>query len=158
MPGQLAGWRMAGVVEASPNQGVRAADDPQAGWLLERALLLTFGAHGVAMLAMALVLLPGMPGGGARDDVARIAYIAAHPWWWRLGWLPWQITALSDLFLAYALLRTRWVPRLPAALTMLVTVAAVIPDQAGQVAWITRGIALAQAGDSARYLAFEARI
>lgn len=131
---------------------------PRAGLLLERAFLLTFVAHGLAMLAMALLLLPGIPGGGVRDDAARIAYIAAHPWLWRLGWLPWQLTALSDLFLAYALLRTPWVPRLPARFTALVTVAAVIPDQAGQLAWITRGIALARAGDPARYLAFEARI
>jgi hypothetical protein len=158
MPGQLVERRVAEVVEPGAREGAPEADRPRASWLLERALLLTFVVHGLAMLAMASLLLPGMPGGGASDDAARIAYIAAHPWWWRLGWLPWQLTALSDLFLACALMRTCWVPRLPAALTLLVTVAAIIPDQLGQVAWVTRGIALAQAGDSARYLAFEARI
>lgn len=126
--------------------------------LLERSLLFTFVIHGVAMASMALLLLPGMPGGGTADDAARIRHIAQHPWLWRLGWLPWQLTALSDLLIGIGLLRTSWIPRLPAAVTMLLTLAAVIPDQAGQVCWMTRGIELAQAGDRAAYLAYEARI
>ena len=123
---------------------------------LELALIFTFIAHGLAMLGMALLLLPGMPGGG-QDAAARMTYVAAHPWLWRLGWLPWQLTALSDVLLALALVRTRWIPRLPAALTLLVTLAAVIPDQVGQALWITRGVALAQSGDAATYAAFEVR-
>lgn len=126
--------------------------------LLERALLFTFVIHGVAMLSMALLLLPGMPGGGTADDAERIRYVAGHPWLWRLGWLPWGLTALSDLLIGVALLRAPWIPKLPAAITMLLTVAAVIPDQAGQIAWMTRGIALARSGDAAAYLAYEARI
>src|SRR4051794_38515336 len=98
--------------------------------------------HALGMVAMAVVLLPGMPGGGTLADGERIAYIAGHPWLWRLGWLPWQLTAVSDLLLALALLREPSVPRLPAILTALVTVAAMIPDQLGQVCWITEGIAL----------------
>lgn len=157
MTGPASDTRVVRVVRPAVRPDEREETDPQAGRLLERALLLTFVIHGIAMLAMALLLLPGMPT-GARDDAARIAYIASHPWRWRLGWLPWQLTALSDLFLGYALIRTTWVPRLPAVLTFLVTIAAVIPDQMGQIAWITRGIALAQAGDGAQYLAYEARI
>jgi hypothetical protein len=114
--------------------------------------------HGVAMASMALILLPGMPGGGTTDGVARMRYVADHPWLWWLGWLPWQFTALSDLLLGIGLLRASWIPKGPAILTMLVTVAAVIPDQAGQAAWMTRGLALARAGDAAAYLAYEARI
>jgi hypothetical protein len=125
---------------------------------LERALLFTFATHGLGMLSMALWLLPGMPGGGAATDAARIHYIATHAWWWRLGWFPWQLSALSDLLLAAALLRTPWVPRLPALLTALATVAAVIPDQLGQACWITRGIALAQSASAEAYLAYERRI
>jgi hypothetical protein len=126
--------------------------------LLERALLFTFVIHGVAMLSMALLLLPGMPGGGTVEDRERLRYIAAHPWLWRLGWIPWGLTALSDLLIAIGLLRTSWIPKLPAAITMVVTLAAILPDQAGQILWMTRGIELARSGDAAAYFAFETRI
>jgi hypothetical protein len=135
---------------------VRAATRPTAAVWLERALLFAFVAHGLAMLAMALLLLPGVPG-GPNGPAARMAYVAAHPWLWRLGWLPWQLTALADLALAVALVATAWVPRPPALLTLLVTLAALVPDQLGQALWISRGVALARAGDLAAYGAFEAR-
>src|SRR5258705_53906 len=104
-----------------------AADHPVAAKFLERALLFAIVIHAVAMVSMALLLLPGMPGGtnanppyefdpnslhlprttdptfvsgGSRN---RVAYIAQHPWRWRLGWIPWQLTALSDLLIAIAL-------------------------------------------------------
>ncbi len=135
--------------------------DRRSARLLEQALLFTFVIHAVAMLSMAALLLPGMPGGGVADDASRVAYIAEHPWLWRLGWLPWGLTALSDLLLAVALVRTPWVPRLPALLSAAVTLLAVIPDQAGQISWMTRGVALAteavRSGDVGPYLAFEAR-
>jgi hypothetical protein len=124
---------------------------------LRSALLFTLLMHGLGMVAMAALLLPGMPGGGTLADAARIAYIAEHPGLWRLGWLPWQLTAVSDLLLAVALLRDPAVPRRPAVLAALVTVAAVIPDQLGQACWITKGIALAQT-DAAAYLVYETRI
>jgi hypothetical protein len=124
---------------------------------LLRALLFTLVMHAVAMVAMAVLLLPGMPGGGTLADAERIAYIAGHPWLWRLGWLPWQLTALSDLLLAVALLREPAVPRRAAVLSALLTGAAVIPDQLGQACWITKGLALART-DAAAYLAYEARI
>src|SRR5258706_9091721 len=126
--------------------------------LLERALLFTFVVHGIAMLSMALLLLPGMPGGGTADSAVRIRTMADHPWLGRLGWFPWQVTALSDLILGIGLVRTRWIPKVPAAVTMLLTVAAVIPDQAGQICWMTRGLDLARSGDAVAYLAYEARI
>lgn len=127
--------------------------------LLVFALGFTFLCHGAAMLGMVLFLLPGMPGGGVEDVAARAAYVAGHPWRWRLGWLGWQLTALSDLLLGVALVRTRWVPRLPAWLTLFVTLAALAPDQGGQALWITKGVALAgeavRSGDAASYLGFE---
>lgn len=111
------------------------------------------------MLAMAALLLPTMPGGPTQLDTDRIALIAAHPWRFRLGWLPWHLTALSDLLLAVALLRTAWIPRVPAWLVLGLTVAAIVPDQGSQLLWITRGVKLAQAahasGDASQYLAFE---
>src|SRR5215472_12738159 len=120
----------------------------RSGRFLERALLFSFVVHGIAMLAMVLLLLPGMPG-GPNDSMARMAYVAAHPWLWRLGWFPWQLTALSDVLIALALVATRWIPRLPAVLTLLITLLAIIPDQAGQAIWVTRGVALAQMGNAA---------
>jgi hypothetical protein len=132
---------------------------PRRERLLEGALLFTFVMHGLAMLGMAGLLLPMMPGGGTVSDVERIAAIAAHPWRFRLGWLPWQLTAVSDIVLGVALLRARWVPRGPAIVAFFFTIAAVLPDQAAQLAWITVGIDAAQealrSGDPAPYLALE---
>ncbi len=134
-----------------------AEDRATAGRWLERSLLFCFVIHGVAMLAMAALLLPGVPG-GPNGGAARMAYVAAHPWLWRLGWLPWQLTALADLLVALALVRTRWIPRVPAILTLIVTLAAIIPDQTGQALWITQGVTLARTGDAHAYLALEGRL
>ncbi|HEX7897313.1 MAG TPA: DUF2071 domain-containing protein, partial [Planctomycetota bacterium] len=123
---------------------------------LEVSLLFSFVVHGLAILGMALLLMPAMPGGGA-DDAARIRYLVEHPWLFRLGWFPWQVTALSDLLIAVGLLRAKAIPKLPAVLTLLVTVAAVIPDQVGQALWITRGLELAK-GNPTSYLAWEAPV
>jgi hypothetical protein len=123
---------------------------------LVRALVFTIAAHALGMLSM-LCLLPGLPGGATAGDAARMAYVAAHPWVWRLGWFPWQVTAVSDLVLAVALLRTSGVPRFAAVATLLVTALAVVPDQYGQIAWMTKGIALAS-GPLESYLAYEKRI
>lgn len=122
---------------------------------LERALLLSFVLHGLAMLSMAVLLLPGQPGGPTPDLAGRMAYVAADAWRWRLGWLPWQLTALSDLLIGLALVRTPGIPRRPAWLTLGVTVLAVLPDQIGQWLWVTQGMALAQGGSPAAYAAFE---
>jgi hypothetical protein len=121
---------------------------------LEGSLLFTLIAHSGAMVSM-LLLLPGMPGGPAVELADRAGFVAHHPWIWRIGWLPWQITALSDLILAVALLRTEWVPKLAALLTLLVTLAAMIPDQTGQVLWTWIGPSVA---GSAAYGEFESRL
>jgi hypothetical protein len=128
----------------------------RAGRVLEQALLLSLLLHLLAMLGMALLLLPGMPGGPNSDVAGRMAYVAGHPWLWRLGWLPWQLTALSDLLLALALLRAPAIPRLPAGLTFGVTMIAILPDQIGQFLWVTHGVDLASSGNLAAYSAFEA--
>lgn len=132
---------------------------PRADRFLERTLLFNFLIHAVAMVTMALVLVRMIPGGGVTDVSHRIAEVAGHPWLFRLGWLPWQLTALADLVMGVALVRARWVPRVPAIFTLLVTAIAVIPDQTGQFLWITHGVQLAcdamQTGDTSGYLAFE---
>lgn len=118
-------------------------------------LALTFLAHGAGMLAMALLLLPAMPGGGTASDAERMLWIAQHESAFRLGWLPWHLTALSDLVLALALVR---IPKIPLSLRwaqLVLTFVAVLCDQGGQALWLTRGVAQAQAGDLAGYLATE---
>jgi hypothetical protein len=109
---------------------------------------------------MGLMLMPGMPGGPVADDAVRVAYIAEHPWVWRLGWIPWHLAAFIDLMTGIALVCTRWVPRLPAVLTLLVTLCAVIPEQTGEITWVTRGVELAgeahRTGELGPYLALEA--
>jgi hypothetical protein len=124
---------------------------------LERALIANFAIHGVALIAMAALLLPVLPGGSAGSDLERIAGIAAHPWRFRIGWLPWQLCAVADLGLAIAMVRVRWLARGPAIAVLALTLAAVVPDQYAQAMWITRGVRLAES-DPAAYLAFERAI
>lgn len=111
---------------------------------LERALLFTLAAHLAAMASMALFLLPGIPGGTPADIADRAAYISNHPWLWRLGWFPWQVTAVSDLILALALLRTKWIAKLPAILSLLATVIAVAIEQPNELRWAWQGVELAR--------------
>ncbi len=123
--------------------------------VLRWTIAFTFVAHGTAMLAMALLLLPGMPGGGEASDATRMHWIAENVGRFRLGWLPWHVTAASDLVLALTLVR---LPRIPLGLRwaqLVLTFVAVLVDQGGQVLWLTRGVAQAQAGDLAGYLATE---
>lgn len=124
---------------------------------LERALLFNFGIHAVALLGMVTLLLPTLPGGSNADDVARIAAIAEHPWRFRLGWLPWQLCAVADLWLALAMLRAHFLPRLGTSVVLMLTLLAVVPDQYAQFLWVTRGVELAET-DNAAYLAFEAQV
>lgn len=106
---------------------------------------------------MALLLIPVLPGGSEPDDLARVHGIAAHPWRFRLGWLPWQLCAVADLWLAIAMVRVRWIPRGASIVVLVLTVLAVCPDQYAQAVWITRGVSLA-AADPAAYLALEREI
>jgi len=124
---------------------------------LERALVFNFVVHGLALLSMALLLLPTLPGGTALTDAERVANIAANPWRFRLGWLPWQLCAVADLAMAWTMVRVRWLPRGPAIAVLVLTVAAVIPDQGAQAIWVTRGVELART-DAAAYLALERTI
>jgi len=121
---------------------------------LERALLFNFVIHFVAMAAMALLLARSLPGGGGLTDAERVVTIASHPWVFRLGWLPWQLCAVGDLWMAVAMVRVRWLPRWGSVFVLVATALAVIPDQYAQAMWVTRGVALAQT-DSAAYLDFE---
>ncbi|MFO0619364.1 MAG: DUF2071 domain-containing protein [Polyangiaceae bacterium] len=111
---------------------------------LARAFVAMFVVHAVAMLAMPLVLARFLPGGAASSEEARIAAIAASPWSFRVGWMPWQLTAVIDLLFAWLVARTPWLPRALRWLSFGVTLAAVVPDQLGQALYVTEGIARAQ--------------
>jgi len=146
----------------SPRPTTFRTADRAADRFLHRALIANFVVHGLAMLSMALLLARILPGGGEPDPVVRVAEIAAHPWRFRVGWFPWQLCALVDLWLALALVRTRWIPKLPAVAVLVLTLAAIVPDQYAQALWITRGVDLARAAtnaaDLSRYLTFEAEV
>ena len=112
---------------------------PTAARFLEQVLLASFVIHLVALVTMATICLPGVPGGTGADGPARLAYVADHAVLWRLGWVPWHLSAAVDLLTAVALLSTRWIPRLPALLTLLVTLAAVGVEQSGEIPWTVQG-------------------
>lgn len=129
---------------------------------LEQVLLLNILIHAAAIATMGLMLMPGMPGGPIAIDAARrVGYVAEHPWLWRLGWIPWHLAAFIDLLTGVALVRTKWVPRWLALPTLLITLGAAIPEQAGEIAWVTHGVELAReahrSGNPAPYLQLEAR-
>ncbi len=140
-----------------------ATDEPRlAARFLEQVLLINLGVHALALVGTVLCLLPGVPGGSASSDGERVAYLAGHPWLWRLGWLPWQASALADLLMAAAFLRTSWIPRVPAAIVLFFTLVANVPDLTGQALWVTRGLNLAaqadRSGDLLPYLLFEKQV
>lgn len=149
---------------------------PQDRRIIERyrafmaALLFSIIIHGVALLAMAFVLAPGLDFNA--HVVERAGAVAAQPWRWRLGWLPWQITALSDLLVSVSLLA--YVAVLPArgeqgarpglvwaGLALLATIAAILPEQWGEAMALTRLVdeaPVAAGGEAAEYLALESKI
>src|SRR5262245_58179097 len=127
----------------------------RASRLLEQVLLWNVLIHVAALLSMGAILQSALPGAPRASHQRRMSLLAAHPWLWRLGWLAWHLAALIDLLTAIALVRTTWVPKLPAVLTLLVTLAAVAADQTGEFVWVTRCVELAQAGDLTAFLEME---
>lgn len=130
---------------------------------LELAFWFALVTHGVGLISMALLVMPGMPGGLLADQ-ARIEYLAMHPYLWRLGWLPWQLSALSDLLLAFAFTGLPSLSKTIKTLLFVATFAALIPDQCGQFLWITEGVELAkkaaagQSASAATFLSFEQNV
>lgn len=88
--------------------------------------------HALGMLGMVLLILPGI---SPHESVeTRIRYIAEHPTLWRIGWLPWQLSALSDVLLTAALLHWAHVTGARRAWSWLLAstsllLAALVPDQ-----------------------------
>lgn len=135
------------------------SDESQRDRSLERALVANLLIHALAMISMAALLLPALPGGSTADDLTRVERIAAAPLAFRLGWVPWQLAAACDLWMAIAMARARWLPRLATTFVLVATIAAVVPDQLAQARWVTEGVAMAREVHDpeslARYLAFE---
>jgi hypothetical protein len=129
---------------------------PKRELAVERWLMVMVWIHVVAMLAMPLVLARFLPGGGIAADTERVRLIAEHPWLLRLGWFPWQVTALVDFIFALTLMRAPYLPRALTVPALLCTCAAILPDQYAQATWVTQGVELAR-GPLSEYLAWEAR-
>jgi hypothetical protein len=96
------------------------------------AVALFVVSHALGMLSMVMLVLPGLSPHLSVD--ARTRYIAEHPALWRLGWLPWQLSALTDLLLTAALLHWAHVTRARRAWSWLLAsapllVVALVPDQ-----------------------------
>jgi hypothetical protein len=124
---------------------------------IELSLLFALVVHVIALLTMAGLLLPGVPGSGLKTVDLRAAYISMHPWRWHLGWFPWHLCALSDLAVSLALLRLQWVPKTLSAPTLLLTLIAAAIEQYFETLWDVLGPHLASGGGLA-YLSFESRV
>ena len=57
--------------------------------------------HVLALVTMGAILMHGI-GPADTNSLARARFIADNPWLWRLGWLPWQLCALSNVLLCLA--------------------------------------------------------
>jgi len=118
------------------------------------ALFAFLVAHAIALLSMVLLVAPGLD--VARTLAERSSYVAEHSWRWRIGWLPWQLSALSDIAVSVALVRyCRGRAAFFAWVGLLLTLVAVIPDQWGEYALTTLLVDHAQAGALDRYLEVE---
>lgn len=114
--------------EVVASKAGRAARDGR----LMAALAGFLSTHALGLLAMLLLILPGIS--PHVPLVERAAYVREHTAAWRVGWLAWQASALSDVWLTFELLRRsrareasgaqRW---MVAALVLLAL--ALIPDQ-----------------------------
>ena len=104
---------------------------------LERTLLVNLALHALAMLSMAALLLPALPGGTHADPMDRALYVYTWRFVITAAWIPWQLCALADLWLAVTMLRTPWLPKGPSWWALVFTVAAIVPDQWGEFQWST---------------------
>lgn len=103
--------------------------------------------HALALVAMGAILMRGIGPAGDVASFERAHFIAANPWLWRLGWLPWQLCALSDLLVCVLLMdwtRVRggfgW-----ACVSLVLVLAAAIPEQWSEWRMITEQVQVAAA-------------
>lgn len=111
-----------------------------AGSRLRAAVASFWITHALGLVTMLLLILPGISPHVSLDE--RIAYVREHTAAWRLGWLAWQASALSDVWLTFELLRRaraleaagaqRWT--LAAAVLLML---ALVPDQYAEARMVT---------------------
>jgi hypothetical protein len=99
--------------------------------------------HTVGAVSTLVLLRGGSEAGG--DIGRRSAWLAAHPWQWRAGWLIWMAAAVS-LLAFYAWWGAR-VPHRAAVIALIVAAAGLACDFAGESIFIGR----IPAPDSALY-------
>jgi hypothetical protein len=124
---------------------------------LEAVFWFALLTHGLGLLCMAFLLVPGLPVDG-NSLLERLKFLSSHELSWRLGWLTWQLSALSDLLIALAFLKTA-LPKWLSFVVLVTTVCALIPDQYGQFLWTTQLPGLAtqalSTGQTAKFVEFE---
>ena len=102
--------------------------------------------HALGMLSMAALLRGGMDS-MSFGTVERMHYVAQHSLEWRIGWLPWQLAALSNLAVCASLLA--WLrgrgPRGLAFLAAALFVVAAVPEQYTEYQMVTSLVDAAQA-------------
>ena len=119
------------------------------------SVMLFVVTHVLALVTMLLFLQPGLD--SSLDLLARAAHVREHSTAWVIGWLPWQLSALSDLLVSITLLRyVRVLPGRPghgAAWAALgFNVLAVVPEQYAELELVTTLVARVQTleGDALR--------
>lgn len=95
---------------------------------------------------MGLLVRPGFD--VARTELSRASFISENRWLWRLGWLPWQLSALSDVILSIVLLQWVRAQRHAAAIKwatagLVLNLAASIPEQICEAILVTGHVGLA---------------
>ena len=122
------------------------------------ALVFFFVIHLVAIATIGLLVQPGFD--VARPALERAAYISEHTLLWRIGWLPWQLSALSDVIVSLALIwwlrgrgpsmALRW-----AYLALLLNLIAGIPEQLYELRLVTSHVGVAEAVATERHALLE---
>lgn len=115
-------------VELAAPQTFRAAHDGR----LRASVAAFLITHAIGLLTMLILILPGIS--PHVPIVARAAYVHEHATAWRLGWLAWQASALSDVWLTVELARRARAMGTPAAqrwmmAALVFLVLALVPDQ-----------------------------
>jgi len=121
-------------------------------WILVVTVLISAVLHAVGVVAMLAAIQPGLDFAASFEQ--RAQYVADHAWLWRLAWLPWQLTAASDLAVSAALTWWLWGLRKEsaalslafwaAAVSVPLTIAAIIPEQTAEYYLVTGYPALAE--------------
>jgi hypothetical protein len=133
-------------------------------------LLVSAGLHVLGVITALGVLQPGLD--VQRPILDRAYYISNNVLSWRLGWLVWQCTAISNLAAAIAIVcyfrhafrqrvcDTRW-PYYWSLAALVFTISAIIPEQWAEFALVSEFIQTADlavtTGDASEYLLQESR-